>query len=50
MRSQLRNIDVVLAENTGLPVRIVHDPMSCVALGAGRALEDMSYRGVLHAV
>lgn len=46
----LRNIDVVLAENTGLPVRIAHEPMSCVALGAGKALEDLSYRGVLHAV
>ncbi len=48
--SLLRNIDVVLAENTGLPVRVAHDAMNCVALGAGKALEDMSYRGVLHAV
>ena len=43
----LREIDSVLAEATGLPVRIADNPMSCVALGAGRALENEEYRGVL---
>ena len=33
-----------------LPVRIADNPLNCVALGAGRALEDPLYRGVLHAL
>jgi rod shape-determining protein MreB len=28
-------------------VRVANDPMSCVALGAGRTLEDLVYRGAL---
>ena len=43
----LRDIDRVLAEETGLPVLVADDPMMCVALGAGRALEDPIYRSVL---
>ena len=46
--SLLREIAQVLAESTGLAVRIADNPLSCVALGAGRALEDPFYRGVLH--
>ncbi len=45
--SLLREIDLVLAEATGLAVRIADNPLSCVALGAGRALEDAEYRGAL---
>jgi rod shape-determining protein MreB len=47
--SLLAEIDAVLAGETGLPVRIADNPLDCVALGAGRALEDASYHGVLHA-
>jgi rod shape-determining protein MreB len=43
----LRDIDKVLADETGLPVTVADDPLMCVALGAGRALEDPLYRGVL---
>ncbi len=43
----LHDIDRVLAEETGLPVVVANDPLFCVALGAGRALEDPIYRGVL---
>jgi len=46
--SLLREIEVVLADETGLPVRVAENPMSCVALGAGRALEDPDYRGALY--
>jgi rod shape-determining protein MreB len=46
--SLLRDIATVLADETGLPVRVADNPMSCVALGAGRALEDPDYRGALH--
>ena len=48
--SLLRDIAIVLADETGLPVRVADNPMSCVALGAGRALEDPDYRGALHPV
>ena len=43
----LREIDVVLADATGLTVTIADNPLTCVALGAGRALEDPDYRGAL---
>ena len=32
---------------TGLPVSIAEDPLSCVAVGTGRAMEDPVFRGVL---
>ena len=37
----LSNIDYVLRHATGLPVTIANDPLSCVALGTGRVLEEM---------
>src|SRR5882757_5082964 len=37
----LSNLDHVLRYATGLPVSIPDDPLSCVALGSGRALEEM---------
>jgi rod shape-determining protein MreB len=40
-------MDVVLREATGLPVTVADDPLTCVAIGTGRALEDPMYRGVL---
>ena len=43
----LQGIDDVLREATGLPVSIADDPLTCVALGTGRALEDSVFRGVL---
>jgi rod shape-determining protein MreB len=43
----LSGIDEVLREATGLPVSIADDPLTCVALGTGRALEDQVFRGVL---
>jgi rod shape-determining protein MreB len=43
----LQGIDEVLREATGLPVSIADDPLTCVALGTGRALEDSIFRGVL---
>ncbi len=41
----LRNIDRLLMEETGLPVVIAEDPLTCVARGGGRALEMMDERG-----
>jgi rod shape-determining protein MreB and related proteins len=37
----LANLDFVLRHATGLPISIAEDPLSCVALGTGRALEEM---------
>lgn len=47
--SLLPGIDKVLAAATGLPVCVADNPLDCVALGAGRALEDSQYRGALRA-
>ena len=37
----LGNLDQVLRQATGLPVSIADDPLSCVALGTGRCLEEL---------
>ncbi|MBL6945759.1 MAG: rod shape-determining protein [Rhodospirillales bacterium] len=37
----LGNMDFVLRHATGLPVSIADDPLTCVALGTGRALEEI---------
>ena len=37
----LGNLDFVLRHSTGLPVSIAEEPLSSVALGAGRTLEDL---------
>ena len=41
----LSDVDVLLAEETGLPVIIAEDPMTCVARGGGKALELMDEAG-----
>jgi rod shape-determining protein MreB and related proteins len=37
----LYRLDQVLREATGLPVVVAEEPLQCVALGTGRALEEM---------
>lgn len=44
--SLLANLDRVLRDATGLPVSIADDPLSCVALGTGRVLENS--KGMRH--
>jgi rod shape-determining protein MreB len=39
--SLLRNLDVRLREETGVPVSIAEDPLSSVVLGVGRILDDI---------
>ena len=39
--SQLRNLDVLLREETGLPVMVCDSPECAVVLGTGRALDDL---------
>ncbi len=43
----LRDIDRRLMEDTGLPVVIAEDPLTCVARGCGRALQEMDVLGVV---
>ncbi len=38
----LRNLDTKLRQKTGLPVTIADDPLSCVVLGSGKALETLA--------
>ncbi len=39
--AMLQNIDRLLQEETGLPVTLAEDPLSCVALGAGKILDEL---------
>ena len=46
--SLIRGLDVVLSQETSLPIRIDEDPLTCVVRGTGRILEDPDkYRSVL---
>ncbi len=38
----LANLDKVLRRSTGLPILIAEDPLLCVVMGTGRALEEKS--------
>lgn len=38
----LRGIDRLLAEETGMPVQVAEDPLTCVARGTGAALESLN--------
>jgi rod shape-determining protein MreB len=45
----LGNLDFVLRHATGLPVSLAEEPLTCVALGTGRCLEELkTLRHVLH--
>jgi rod shape-determining protein MreB len=37
----LRGLDVLLRAETGLPITIAENPLSCVALGTGRVLDEL---------
>ena len=38
----LRNLDILLREETGLPVALADDPLTAVVKGAGKALDELS--------
>ena len=38
----LRNLDHELRNRTGLPISIAEDPLSCVAIGSGKVLEELN--------
>jgi len=41
----LTDLDRLIMEETGLPVIIAEDPLTCVARGGGRALELLDIGG-----
>jgi rod shape-determining protein MreB and related proteins len=41
----LRDLDKLLMEETGLPVIVADEPLTCVALGGGKALELLDQHG-----
>jgi len=41
--SLLRGLDKLLSKETGLPVHVAEDPLSAVALGTGKVLENVHY-------
>ena len=44
----IRGLDVLLQQETGLPIHLDEDPMTCVVRGVGRILDDPEkYRNVL---
>ncbi len=45
--SLLAGLDTALAQATGLPVIVAENALTCVAMGAGRALEDPVFNGVM---
>lgn len=43
----LRDLELLIAEETGLPVLVAEEPLTCVARGGGKALELMDELGSL---
>jgi len=43
----LRDLDRLLMEETGLPVIVADDPLTCVVRGSGKALEKMEHFGAI---
>ena len=37
----LRNLDKVISDETHMPVFIAEDPLDCVAIGTGKALDHI---------
>ena len=44
----LRGLDRLLMQQTGIPVHIADDPLSCVAMGAGMALDQIELLSETH--
>jgi rod shape-determining protein MreB len=38
----LRNLDVLLREETGLPIMLADDPLTAVVMGAGKVLDELT--------
>jgi rod shape-determining protein MreB and related proteins len=44
----LRGLDQLLMKETGIPVHVAEDPLSCVAIGTGKALEQIELLSETH--
>jgi rod shape-determining protein MreB len=46
--AMIRGLDELLNHETGLPIHVDEEPLTCVVRGAGRILDDFQkYRSVL---
>jgi rod shape-determining protein MreB len=44
----IRGLDLLLQEETGLPIHVDEEPLTCVVRGCGRILDDLGrFRNVL---
>jgi rod shape-determining protein MreB and related proteins len=41
--SLLKNLDLLISKETGLPVRVAENPLLCVVLGAGKVLDELDF-------
>jgi rod shape-determining protein MreB and related proteins len=46
--AQLRGIDRLIERDTGIPVHIAENPLSCVAIGTGKALDQIDLLAETH--
>ena len=46
----LRGLDQLIARETGMPVHIAHDPLSCVVMGTGMCVDGMQNNPALRSV
>jgi len=37
----LKHLDILLHQETGLPIKITEDPLATVVLGSGKALDNL---------
>jgi rod shape-determining protein MreB len=44
--AMLRDLDRLISDETGLPVLVADDPLTCVARGGGKALEIMDRHSI----
>ena len=42
----LRNLDVLISQETGLPVTVAEDPLTCVSRGGGKALDFINNKAL----
>jgi len=40
--AMLRNLDTLMREETGLPITIIDDPLTCVVRGSGKVLDELN--------
>ncbi len=41
--AMLKNLDILISKETGLPVQVAENPLLCVVLGAGKVLDELDF-------